>query len=231
MNKIKTGVPGLDEILKGGLREKAAVIITGAPGTGKSILTLQFISQGLKNKEKCMFVTSEETAESLKEYAKDLSIELDEKNLMIYEYKDPKTPSLAEPIRLIKKNKVKRVVLDSISLFEYIYFKDILAFRKGVFDFITMMKQMGVTLIATSQKETTHIDNIIYKPEDFLFDGLILVTRIRKGSSFERVLAVSKMRGQEHLLDVFPMNIEKGGIKVFTNNLPFSLIEKEDTDK
>jgi KaiC/GvpD/RAD55 family RecA-like ATPase len=53
------------------------------------------------------------------------------------------------------------------------------------------------------------------------------MTKIRKSSSFERCLNVAKMRGQEHLIDIFPISITKKGIIVHTNQLPFSLIDKD----
>ena len=67
-----------------------------------------------------------------------------------------------------------------------------------------------------------------YPIEDFLFDGLIILTKIRKGSSFERVIHVAKMRGQDHSLDIYPLTIGKGGIEVHDKEIPFSLIERDE---
>ena len=90
------------------------------------------------------------------------------------------------------------------------------------------MKEAGVTTLMTSQKNTLDIDKIKYPVQDFLFDGVIVLTRIRKGSSFERVIHITKMRGQDHSLDIFPISIGKGGIEIHNNELPFSLIEKDE---
>ena len=49
VERIKTGVNGLDRVLKGGLRKNSSILITGAPGTGKTILALEFIYYGAKN--------------------------------------------------------------------------------------------------------------------------------------------------------------------------------------
>ena len=49
VEKIKTGIEGLDKVLKGGLRRNSSMLITGAPGTGKTIMALQFIYYGAKN--------------------------------------------------------------------------------------------------------------------------------------------------------------------------------------
>ena len=43
IERIKTGISGLDQILKGGLRKNSSILVTGAPGTGKTIFGLQFL--------------------------------------------------------------------------------------------------------------------------------------------------------------------------------------------
>src|SRR3989344_5450428 len=74
---IKTGVPGLDKVLKGGLRKNSTVLITGAPGTGKTLLTLQFIYYGAKDyNENGIFISTEESLEVLGQSAKNLGMEL-----------------------------------------------------------------------------------------------------------------------------------------------------------
>ena len=228
---IKSGVPGLDEILKGGINEKSSILITGAPGTGKSILALQFLFEALKNNEPALFITTEETEESLIKNAASLGINLEpyKSKLFIHEQtlSTESIQTLAKPIELIKKNNIKRVALDSITFFEFLYPSEGISFKKGLLDFLIKMKQLGVTLLVTSQKSVTTIDIMEYSPHEFLFEGLILLSRIRKGSSYERVIIVEKMRGQDHSIDIFPLKIEQGGIKVFPNQPPFSLIEQD----
>jgi len=233
IEKIKTGVIGLVEVLKGGIRKGASVLVTGSPGTGKTIMAIQFIIEGAKNGEPGVYITSEETIEDIRNYARALNMDIDkyEKNGLITLIKQPLAPkklmSIATPLAVIKSKKIKRVVLDSITLFEFAYFPEDASYRREVLEFVWRMKESGVTLIAISQKSITNIDEMVYKPEDFLFEGLIILTKIRKGSSFEHCIMVEKMRGQDHLIDVFPFTIDKNGIKVFPKQIPFSLIEKD----
>jgi KaiC/GvpD/RAD55 family RecA-like ATPase len=140
---------------------------------------------------------------------------------------DKKLVSIATPLKLIKDKKIQRVALDSLTLFEYMHVAGEMDYRKEVLDFIIRMKQTQITLLTTSEKSIRDIDTFNYDPEDFLFDGLIFMTKIRKSSSFERCLNVAKMRGQEHLIDIFPISITKKGIIVHTKQLPFSLIDKD----
>jgi circadian clock protein KaiC len=228
MKKIKSGIPGLDEITKGGILENSAVLIVGPPGTGKSVFALQFALGGMDNKEPALYISSEESKESLYSYAESLGINLDSYKNLFFFYEPnlakPELFSLKVPIDLIKKNKIKRVVLDSLTLFKLVYGKTEFEFRGGIMDFLTNIKSLGVTLLATSEKSLSDFDKIDYEPQDFLFEGLILVAKIRRGSSFERVITVAKLRGQDHLLEAFPFVIKEGGITIFTKQLPFSLM-------
>lgn len=230
MNKIKVGVPGLDTVLKGGVNEGTSVLVAGAPGTGKSIIALQFIYAGAKNNEPGLFITSEDSLRSFRIYAQSLGFDLEkfEKQNLITLVEQPVSGghmiTIEAPLNLIKKKKIKRVALDSLSLFEYVYKED--EFKKGVIGFLSKMKSIGVTFFATSERATTDLDTFDFKAEDFLFDGLILLSRVRKGASFERVVTVAKMRGQEHMMNIYPLSISKGGVKIFPEQIPFSLIEK-----
>src|SRR5437870_316033 len=60
-----TGVPGLDDILKGGLIPHRLYLIDGDPGAGKTTLALQFLLEGVRRGEKCLYITLSETCEEL----------------------------------------------------------------------------------------------------------------------------------------------------------------------
>ena len=139
--------------------------------------------------------------------------------------------SIATPLDVIKKNKVKRVVLDSLTLFQFIQITGLMDFRKEVLDFVTRMREANVTLLTTSERSSYDLDATKFKQEDFLYEGLIILTRVRKGSTFERCLTVIKMRGQDHLTDIYPYTIGNGGLTVFPDQIPFSLIEQDTTKK
>lgn len=237
MKLIKTGIPGLDEIFKGGVKEKNAILVTGGPGTGKSILAWQFIFEGAKKGEPGLFISAEQELDDLREDMRSVGFNIDkyEKEKKMILVKQPitskKLVSIAAPLDLIKKYKIKRVALDSLTLFEYTHLAGEMDYRKEVLDFVRIMKEENVTLLATSEKTVTNADVLEYQSEDFLFDGLILLTAIRKASSFERCIHIIKMRGQPHLLDIYPLRIGKGGVKIFPDQLPFSLIEEESRRK
>ena len=236
---IKTGVPGLDTILKGGLRKNVAILITGAPGTGKTIIALQFIYYGAKKyNENGIFIATEESIADLRVYAKNFGMDFEEmeKKGKIFLLEKPLATlrgglaSIDGLLELIRKKNIKRVALDSIIFFEYLYPRlqnDGTEFRRQVLLFMQNMKKAGVTFLTVSERKITDLDRLEYDMLDFVFEGFIILSRVRKGSYFERVLTIEKLRGQDHNLDIYPLTIDKGGVRVLSDQFPFSLSEKE----
>lgn len=234
MDKVRFDIPGMDDILKGGIIPASSVLVTGGPGSGKSIFAFQFIYNGAKNNIPGLYITSEQNAASLRNSFASLGFDMNdyEKKGIITIVEQSVTSgkmiSLEAPLTLIRRKKIRRVVLDSLTLFEFVYQKG-MEFRKGIISFLKQMKDAGITLVVTSERDVTDIDTFLYKSEDYLFDGMIILSKIRKGSSFERIVHVVKMRGQDHSIDIYPFTIGKGGIKVMSKELPFSLIEQDIT--
>lgn len=65
--KVPTGVPGLDEILAGGLPPRRLYLIQGAPGSGKTTLALQFLLTGAIAGERVLYISLSETREEVEE--------------------------------------------------------------------------------------------------------------------------------------------------------------------
>ena len=241
IEKIKTGINGLDPVLKGGLRKNSSILITGAPGTGKTIMALQFIYYGAKNyNENGIFIATEEPIIDLKKYTKNIGMDLEtmEKKGKIFLVEKPLATlkggiaSIKGLLDLIKKKNIKRVAIDSLIFFEYLYPRfdgNKMEFRRQIMLFLQKMKRAGVTFMTVSERKVTDLDRLEYDMMDFVFEGFIILSRIRKGSYFERVLTVAKLRGQNHSLDVYPVTInDNEGLRVLHDQVPFSLVEKEE---
>ena len=159
------------------------------------------------------------------------TIEEYEKKGLITIHKEPvivrRVAPLASPVSLIKQKNIRRVVLDSLTMFSYLHVLDDRDYRMKILDFLRAMK--NVALLATAEASAPNLDEANFKAEDFLFDGLIFLTKVRQDAAFERVLHVSKMRGQDHLMNVYPFSIETGGVKVYPDQLPFALMKGDFT--
>jgi len=126
IERIKTGINGLDQILKGGLRKNSSILITGAPGTGKTIMALQFIYYGAKKyNENGIFIATEETLSDLRNYSKNFGMNFEhmEKKGKIFLIEKQLAmlkggiSSIKGMLDLIKKKNIERVALDSLTFF------------------------------------------------------------------------------------------------------------------
>ena len=69
LNRQETGIPGLDQILGGGLPSNRLYVVEGDPGSGKTTLALQFLLEGARQGQKCLYITLSETLEELNDVA------------------------------------------------------------------------------------------------------------------------------------------------------------------
>ena len=121
MAKIGTGVEGLDSLLSGGFPPESVVLVSGTPGTGKTILSLQFIAEGaMKYKEKGIYITFEERKEKIHDQAKRFgwNFEALEKKGLVKVMSISKLSLgqiFTEMRTAIEKFKPKRLVIDSLT--------------------------------------------------------------------------------------------------------------------
>ena len=127
MGRVKTGISGLDELIEGGFPENSVTLISGAPGTGKSILCLQFVYYGAKNDEPGLYITFEQSEKELMRSAKKVGLNLEplieEKKLKImyinlgsFEQSLVDVDDLMNTIKdEVNEIKAKRLVIDSIT--------------------------------------------------------------------------------------------------------------------
>jgi circadian clock protein KaiC len=75
--RVPTGIVGLDQLIEGGFPKGRSFLLTGEPGTGKTIFALQFLVEGLRRQEKCIFVTADEGPMDVLEQAASLGWDLE----------------------------------------------------------------------------------------------------------------------------------------------------------
>ncbi len=122
VERIPTGIAGFDELIEGGFPHGSSNLIAGAPGTGKTIFTIQYLVNGIeKYGEKGIFVTFEQKADAIRQQALQFGWDLEK-----YE-KAGKLKIISIPIDNISENtihdirirvtseKIKRLVIDSLS--------------------------------------------------------------------------------------------------------------------
>ena len=229
MNKVSTGISGLDEMLGGGIPEGHVVAVVGTYGTGKSTFGLQFINEGLKNGEKAIFLSLEEDVESIIETAQsfgwDFQRYMDEDKLAIIKIEPGNAAAAVKKIQselpdYIKSFGAKRFVLDSASLLEMTFDtrKDA---RTNIFYLAKMVKSAGATAIFTAEADPNNPqaskDGIV----EYTADGVILLSYERSGGEIQLNIRIVKMRRTKHSREVKPYEITDNGIVVKTSTEVF----------
>lgn len=239
-DKVKTGIPGVDEMLGGGFLDNSVVIVSGSPGIGKSNFAMQFLVNGASMfNEPGIYITVEDTVDNVREYGKAFGWDIEQLEKegkiaivaqSIYaedKDKDKKTKEQKKKDTLgeaIKRIKAKRVVLDSVTLFKYL-FTDEVSRRVNLLNFIKQVKDAGCTVLLVDEQHESSSD-ITYLDEHFLADGLILLFWSKHRDKNERCFRVVKLRGTKINSDIRPMNITDKGIVVYPTQVPLTLSER-----
>jgi len=218
--RIPSGIPGLDKLIEGGFLKNSTILISGGAGTGKTIMCSQFIWEGLKRGEKCMYITLEEKPEDIisdvERFGWDFRKYINEKKLILT-YKDPfQVTDITSPlIEEITEHKVSRVAIDSSSVLG-LYFKDASEIRKQLFKLVSSLKSAGVTTLLTSEIiDENKLSR--FGVEEFITDGVLILQFLGLGGKASFNLQVRKMRRTSHKKESFPFEISDKGIRVLSS--------------
>ena len=239
MERVQTGVPGLDNIIEGGLPKNSITLVSGPPGGGKSIFCFQFLYNGVKNGEKCLFLTLDKRAENLIAQAKQLGIDFQqaiENNIVKFLYLDISKKFVYETmINEIIKGNYDRIVLDSItplsempifmrpseenkidtSMIDFEEFPENISLptrRLHLRFIISALESTKSTSVITSELPAG--SSLLSRDgiSEFLADGVITLSL--DTTMNRRKLSVLKMRSTRHTLKSHDIIIDYGGIKI-----------------
>ncbi|WP_248896910.1 RAD55 family ATPase [Haloplanus halobius] len=232
----RTGIEGLDSILGGGIVNNATVLISGNPGTGKSILGLQYIYNGVTRfDEKGIYLSFEENAEDIAQAADSIGFEnwrelVDDGQILVYDKQEllrhnDFNATLDQLLAAFEETEYERLVLDSLTMFE-LFFEDEKEKRTYLLKFSDILKANGLTSLLIAEQSAVFPEQDIGL-ENFLTDGNIYLIQTPTESGVNRYLWVAKMRKQQIETDIFPMNIDEGGITVHERAAGFSMMGQQ----
>ena len=228
VQRSTTGVPGLDDILNGGLLSHRLYLIDGDPGAGKTTLALQFLLEGVHAGEKCLYITLSETKEELSAGAASHGWSLDGIEIveLIAEESDldgesqvtmyhPSEVELTETTRrvldAVEKTNASRIVFDSLSELRLLaqnslrYRRQILALKQ-----FFIGRKCTVLLLddRTSEGSDLQLQSIAH--------GVVSLDQLSPVYGAERRrLRVMKLRGSSFRGGYHDFTIREGGIVVF----------------
>jgi circadian clock protein KaiC len=199
VSKVPSGVPGLDEVLHGGLASGQATIVSGGPGSGKTIVALQFLAEG----DEGLYIGFEEREEAIRENASGLGIDLSDVTVLdlsaegerffssdsytLFEADEVEGEGMLERIATaIDEQEYDRLVIDPLSELRALL-PDDFQFRRNISSLFNELAERGVTAVCTVQQSDYG------RSSDLKFLGNTTVEIYR--TTDRRTLEVTKYRG------------------------------------
>jgi circadian clock protein KaiC len=224
-----TGIAGLDEVLRGGLERSRTFLLEGQPGTGKTTIALQFLVDGARAGERCLYITLSETEDELRSAAAshDISLEgvhvyelippenlLDENQQQSLLYSsDLELSETAKRIfEIFEDVRPERVVLDSLSEIRLLA-QSSLRYRRQILALKHYFAQSRATVLMLDDLTSDVNDKTV----NSIAHGVVRLEELAPEYGAERRrLRVIKYRGRRYRGGFHDFAIETGGVRVFT---------------
>jgi circadian clock protein KaiC len=228
-DKALTGVAGLDEILQGGLSRGHVFLLEGEPGAGKTTIALQFLLEGTKSGEPCLYITLSETEDELRQGASSHGWTLGP-NINVFELIPPESLldsdqqqsllyssdlELGETTRKIfeavERVKPRRVVLDSLSEIRLLA-QSSLRYRRQILAIKHYFARHGATVLMLDDLTAEAGDKTVHS----VAHGVVHLQELAPAFGAERRrIRIIKYRGQRYRGGFHDFTIATGGVNVF----------------
>ena len=221
LDRIPTGIPGLDLLIEGGFKQGSINLVCGGAGSGKTTFAVEFLMEGIARGEAVIYMTFEERKEKLYDDMLAFGWDLAKYEKMgIFKFLEY-TPEQIKRVlvegggtidAIITQMKAKRLAIDSITSFALL-FQDELTQKESSLALFELINRWGCTAILTSQA-------IQLSPEDltaqlqFEVDSIILLYHFKKKGVRNRAIEILKMRGTKTPEKTMRLIIEKKGLSI-----------------
>jgi KaiC/GvpD/RAD55 family RecA-like ATPase len=226
VERVKTGISGLDEIIMGGIPRYHQALITGTAGTGKTTFCSQFMYNGVKRfNESGVYLSFEEPAESIAENAKAFGWDfkaLEKSGKFSFIRYDPYHIEDVFDIleSTIRQVKATRVVVDSVSALG-LHIKDEAELRRMIFNLSIILRKLKCTSLLVSEIVHGKPGLSRYGVEEFVADAVVVLYYERLQSTFSRAVQIWKVRGSSHSQKLHPYKIDTNGVTVYPKEEAF----------
>jgi circadian clock protein KaiC len=227
--RVSTGIPGLDEVLCGGLLAGRIYLVRGGPGVGKTAVGLHFLAEGARRREPVAFLSHGSSEEQIAVDAASLGI--DTSGISFVDFSPPpeyfqqsQGYDVFPPVdverdefatlllRRFDEIKPRRVFLDSLTQVRHLS-EDLIDFRRQAHAFLRFLSSTGATVIFASGSSDRSSDEDL----QFMSDGVL---SLDYSVAFGRSLVVTKLRGSGFRLGEHSARIDDDGLHVYPRLLP-----------
>jgi circadian clock protein KaiC len=221
--RLSTGIAELDKMMGGGIPEGDSVLVSGASGTGKSLLATQFIAEGIRQGESAVVAVFEERPRGYMERAKNFDLDLktpQKDGRLTILYLRPLDLSVDETLHdileAVSKVDAKRLVIDSVAGFEMALAPGFRTdFRESLYRMISALTGIGVTILSTVEVEVSftafRFSNFSVS---FLADDIIRLSYVEIDGQLRKILLIIKMRGSGYSNDIREYEITSEGLTI-----------------
>ena len=233
IERCETGIPELDQILRGGIPRRNVVLLAGGSGMGKTTLTLEFLAHGAERGEPGLFVSVTEPVGILERNAREyLFLEerfLDEGLVRLVDlravtkkmgieqhqtFSGDESQALIEVFEsVVQEYGIKRLVIDSVTAICQ-RMEDPGRVRDFIFQLGMALAELDCTTILTSETPPRELRYSMFGVEEFISDGIVFLSEMERHNDLVRTLQVIKMRGTDHSRAKFMMDISEFGISL-----------------
>ena len=250
MERVSSGVKGLDEILGGGFPRGRTILVVGSPGSGKTILAVQFLRAGAAAGERSIYIAFDERPEQVKENVSAFGWDLDrleaEGKIMFVDatpFRRTRAASVAIyerrgdlPLHEVVPEVTLSGLIDTVKRLAEeedvtrlavdpitslsVRYESLTKRRRAMLMLFDALSSTGSTCLVTSEMRTSMLSRS-FQLEEFLSQGVVLLrTSIHEGNVL-RAIQVEKMRGIAHDTQLRPYLIGQNGIEVFAKDKVF----------
>jgi circadian clock protein KaiC len=224
--RLSTGVPGLDEMMGGGIPVGDSLVLAGPTGTGKTTFAMKFIAAGLAEGETAVIAIFEEHPDIYLQRAKSVDVDLraavkeDKLRIIYLRPLDLSVDETLDEIRsAVERLGATRVVIDSLSGFEMALapaFRE--DFRESLYRLIGALTGIGVTMYSTVEvveggEGSAGLQLTGYQVS-FLTDDILSQRYVEIEGELKKALVVVKMRGSAHSREFRTYEITSTGVQL-----------------
>lgn len=212
--RITTGIKGLDALTGGGYPEDSVVVVSGTPGTGKTIMGMQFLYEGAKKGEMGIYVSFEQEKKDIFRQAGQFGwdfAELEKKNLIrVFSMWPTSFDEVMAKIFKCLYYKPKRLVVDSITSITYTMRDNREAFHKMV----EKLKDTNLTALLVSEMLSGEKGFTRDGISEFVADGLLLLSSVEAAGEHKNLLRVEKLRSAKINKESHVYHVTGNGIQL-----------------